>query len=1208
LDLYTFHINLYDLAFLGTVFIGLTFALLLCFTKSVNRAANRFLGFALVIVVLWMARILGIDGRLSASIPHWDWLPLQYSLALGPLIYLYVLKLTRPDYKFHRRGMLHFSPLLLELGAQVLEIRQSAATGAATYDTPLFQQINPVLQLLTFVSVVIYLYLAHRLIGRFYRELKFNGGDRNRHKLRWLHRLLTSFGLLWLLWIPFTALAYFYNHHQPGVHACYPLYLLLTVITIWMAAVAFLRTEAGTPAEAPSFLKQPLPALMKQKGAWLKNVMKTNRYHHDPELSVSSLAEELDMTPHELSRIVNVVLKKNFSDFINEYRIRDVAQKMQDPTYDHLTLLGIAYESGFNSKTTFNRTFKQMTGKSPAEYKGDLKKERPFSNSAPFSGNRPVVLHHETAFQWSPAKINRITMFRNYLKIAWRNTARSITYSSINMIGLAAGLCSFIIILLYMNYELSYDKWSPELEKVYHVSLRQDEDFLNTTPAPLAGFLAQKYPNAEAATMLQSSGDYELLLAAGENKLYQKNVVGVDSNFFKVFPCKLATGNAATALSRPRSAVLTKDLSRKLFGNENPIGKPIKFNNRTDLVVTGVLEDQPGSTHLPIDMLSHDPFGRDQSNNSWGNYSWQTYIKLKQPESDAATETAINQLYYNERLKHAGVSFESYTKAGARTSLFVDQVPRIHNFPKHGSSNFTTVTILLVLAVLLLLAGAINFSNLAIAQSISRAKEVGIRKVMGSGRKQLILQFMCETGLQCMVSLLLAIALLALVLPYINSSFNIRLGFFEQHEMWRVALQLGGCLVAIIILSGLYPSVYLSKFNATKVLKGDYSTGRKGALLRNSLIVVQFMVSVFFITGIIVIKSQMSFMQTRNKGFSDDQLIRIETLWETREQGFDNARNVLLSIPGLVSVAKTTKVPGDNLFIDTSTFPFKNNGKTYRMSSVKVSADYFKTLGVSLQKGRFFTNDVSDQQTRTAVINQSAARKLNLPDPVGEVITFPGCDSIPTRIVGVVKDINVQGFESEIQPVVYTIGNQACMFQSGGAILVKLNSMHAQQSIAGITQAWKKIEPAFPLRYSFVDQNFDQLFISYVRLEKIITFFGVVAIMISMMGLFALTAFFTRQRTKEIGVRKVLGATVLQLTTLTSRDFIYLVLLSVFIITPFTWWMVQKWLQTFAYRIDISWWMFFAAGITAVIIAIITVSFQSVKAALANPADSLRSE
>jgi len=1177
---YSFHITLYDVAFVGMLFIGLTFALQLWFKKDSNQAANRFLAVALAVMVLWMTGILGTDMKL------WPF-PLQCSLAFGPFIYFYVRKAIWPAHQFRRTGLLHFCPVLFLHAAWL----------------PAFA---PLLKPLTFISVGIYLYLSHRLIERFYEGLKFTDGDRYRYEWHWLDRLLAGLGLTLLLWIPLTAIDYFGFHFVLDRQIYYPLCLLMAAMVIRMGAVVFSKYATDVSGEPSLFPKASTSSALKQKGNWLKKAIETKQLYQDPDLSVSSLAERLDMPAHELSRIINVALKKNFSDLVNEYRIRDVVAKMQDPAFDHITLLGIAFESGFNSKTTFNRTFKQMTGKSPAEYKNELKKERPFSKMERFAGNRPVVLHHGTAVKWSPEKINRMTMFRNYLKIAWRNTLRGFSYSSINMIGLAAGLCSFIVILLYMNYELSYDNWSPELNKVYHVSLREHEDFLNTTPAPLAGFLAQKYPNTEAATMLQPHGDQESLLTAGENKVYRKYLVSVDSNFLKVFPYKLAAGNAATALNNPKSAILTRELSHKLFGNENPIGKQIKLNDRADVVVTGVLEDQPGATHLPVSMLVHDAFGRHV--NSWSNYSYQTYIKLKQPAPDTAIETAINRLYYNERLKHANVTFDDYVKAGAKTNLYVDQVPRMHNFPKHGSSNFATVTILLVLAVLLLLAGAINFSNLAIARSISRAKEVGIRKVMGSDRTQLILQFMSETALQCLISLILAVILLALALPYINSSFNISLGFLQQHEIARVALQLVGCLLAIILLSGLYPSFYLSKFNAAKVLKGDYSTGRKGTFFRNSLIVVQFMVAIFFITGIIVIKSQMSFMQTRDRGFSGEQLVRIETRQETREQGFDNTRNMLLSVPGVISVAKTTKVPGDNLFVDTGTFPFKSNGKTYRMSSVKVSTDYFKTLQAPLKKGRSFNNSIQDQQTRSAVINEAAARKLNLANPVGEFITYSDCDSIPIRIVGVVKDFNVQGFESEIQPEVYTINNKACMFQSGGAMLVKLNSRHAQQSIAGITQAWKKIEPAFPLRYSFVDQNFEHLFISYIRLEKIITFFGLVAILISVMGLFALTAFFTRQRTKEIGVRKVLGATVTQLTTLLSRDFIYLVLLSVFIITPFAWWMMQKWLQTFAYRIDISWWIFVEAGLTAIVIAIITVSFQSIKAALANPADSLRSE
>ncbi|MEJ7680645.1 MAG: FtsX-like permease family protein [Segetibacter sp.] len=262
---------------------------------------------------------------------------------------------------------------------------------------------------------------------------------------------------------------------------------------------------------------------------------------------------------------------------------------------------------------------------------------------------------------------------------------------------------------------------------------------------------------------------------------------------------------------------------------------------------------------------------------------------------------------------------------------------------------------------------------------------------------------------------------------------------------------------------------------------------------------------------------------------------------------------------------------------------YKYAGKEYRMASVKISTDYFKTLQVALVKGRLFTGEYADQNTRTAIVNETAVRKMNVTDPIGKTITFPYCDSVPVQIVGVVKDFNVHGFETTVQPAVYTIGNNACMFQSGGAILVKLNSSHMQQSIAAIEQAWKNIEPDFPIRYSFLDDNFQQLFLSYMRLQKIITFFAIIAILISVMGLFALTAFFTKQRTKEIGIRKVLGATVMHLAALISKEFIYLVLLSVLIITPIAWWAMHEWLQTFAYRINISWWMFAACRIACII-------------------------
>lgn len=796
-------------------------------------------------------------------------------------------------------------------------------------------------------------------------------------------------------------------------------------------------------------------------------------------------------------------------------------------------------------------------------------------------------------------------MFKNYFKTAWRNLSKSKTYSAINILGLAAGLSSFIIILLYLNYELSYDKWNPELKKVFRISLRSGEDILPQTPAPLASFLVQNYPDAEAGTSIQPAGDFEILLAANNKTIYQKGLIMVDSSFLKVFPYKLVEGNATTALKQPNAVILCEELSHKLFENTNPMGKPIKVYNAIDGVVTGVMQMPKTPSHLNAQILMRNPY--EKQNNFWENYSYQTYIKLKYSISEAKIEDKINRIYYNERLKKGNKSFEAYKKAGQQTALFTDAVSNIHNFPKHGSSNFTTVSILLILAVLLLLAGAINFSNLAIAKSMVRAKEVGVRKVLGSNRKQLILQFMSETALQCMISLCIASLAVYITLPYLNRSFNISLSFWQHDNVAWIIVQIVLCLLLVTLLSGLYPSLFLSRFNTTKVLKGDYSTGKKGMFFRNTLIVVQFMVSAFFIIAILVISSQMQYMQNRDKGFSDAQVMRIEATQQTKEDGFSVAKNDLLSIPGVAYVAKTTNVPGDKN-LDTATINFKYAGKEYQMASVKISTDYFKTLQVGLVQGRFFTDDYGDQNTHSAIINETAAKKINVPDPIGKIIYFPNCDNHPIQIVGVVKDFNVQGFEYSVQPVVYTIGNKACRYQSGGAILVKLNSNHIQQSVAAIEQVWKKIEPDFPIRYSFLDNNFQQLFLSYLRLQKIIIFFAVIAILISVMGLFALTAFFTKQRTKEIGVRKVLGATVTHIATLLSKEFIYLVLLSVFIITPFAWWAMYKWLQTFAYRINISWWLFGAAGLLVLIIALITVSFQAIKAAIANPVKSLRTE
>lgn len=372
------------------------------------------------------------------------------------------------------------------------------------------------------------------------------------------------------------------------------------------------------------------------------------------------------------------------------------------------------------------------------------------------------------------------------------------------------------------------------------------------------------------------------------------------------------------------------------------------------------------------------------------------------------------------------------------------------------------------------------------------------------------------------------------------------------------------------------------------------------------MIVAQFVVAAFFVFGTLVITRQIHFMETRDKGFSGEQVMRIEATQNTREKNFNTTRELLLKAPGVLQVAKTTTVPGDE-YIDTSTYTFKYASAEHRMASVKVSTEYFTTMGIKLVSGRLFDERQADQNTRSAILNETAARKMGT-DIIGKTIYFDGCDTVPVQVIGVVRDFNVQGFESAVQPVAYTIENKACMYQSGGALLVKINSNKTAGTVAAITEAWKKVESDLPIRYTFLDDNFQRLFAAHIRLQQIISVFAITAIIISVMGLFAMTAYLTGQRRKEIGVRKVLGASVTDIASLLSRDFVKLVLIAVVIAVPLGYWATKQWLQTFAYRISLGWQLFALSALLVLVIAVITVSLQTVKAARANPVNSLRNE
>jgi putative ABC transport system permease protein len=947
LNTYTFHITPYDLVFLGTIFIGLTFILLLWFTKNVNRAANRFLALAMVTIVLWIARILGIDIGLSTYITNWSRLPLQFSLALGPLIFFYVVKITRPEYKFRRKDLLHFSPLLLELVAQALEVRDSIKTGAATYETLTFQQLNSVLQLLAFVSVIIYLYLSHRLIGRFYRRLKFNGGDRYRYELRWLHSLLKCLGLLWLLWIPFTAADYLYYHYQLSVHAYYPLYLFLAVMTIWMAAIAFLRQEAGGLFETPPFLKPPLPAEMKRRGVWLKKAMKAGLYYQDPELSLSSLAEKLELGPNELSRIINTVLKKSFNDFIGEYRVADVVQKMQDPAYDHLTLLGISFESGFNSKTTFNRIFKQITGKSPVEYKNELKKERPCYNLGLYPRFATVISNLETTPKWPLKKLNRNFMFKNYFKIAWRSLTRNKSYAAINVTGLAVGIAVCMVIFIIIQYQTSFDNFHSKKGRIYRVLTEYHHaesvniSYGKEVPLPMPIGLKTSFPQIEQVAPIFASQDDQLQIVDNNGtpvKIFkeQRGVFFTEPSFFKIFDFPLLAGSYAS-LKDPNNVLLTKEIAEKYFGDwKTAMGKTLKleaggyiFEHGTEVLkVSGILATIPANTDFQLKLVVAYGTGftgsiiakstdwEDRTTSDFG-----CYILLP-------PNTSVDN--FNQQLRLYSLKVESPVN---KDSHIAQPLGAVHYDTQAGDYSNKTIShqlinVLWLIAAFILLIACVNFINLSTAQAVNRAKEVGVRKVLGSNKSQLQIQFIIETFLIVTSAVTLAAAITFLALPYIKQLLELSLSFNIFNNP-AIILFLLTVTIVVTALAGFYPAIVLSRFNPVNALKSKLTANTgNGISLRRGLVVFQFIIAQVLIIGTLIIVKQMNLFMDQPLGFDKEAIVnvpfRVDSLRISR---LDYLRKQLLSVSGVQAVSFGSNTPVENGNVIWSTFRFNQAKK-----------------------------------------------------------------------------------------------------------------------------------------------------------------------------------------------------------------------------------------------------------------------------------------
>jgi putative ABC transport system permease protein len=1207
---YTFHITLYDLFFFGMTFIGLTFALQLWFAKNLNRSANKYLALALVTMILWMVRILVIDVRLETRLPGWDRFPMQFLLALGPLIYFYVLKITRPGHNFRYNDLLHFSPLLLELGIQAMEIRESIMTGAATYNTPAFQLLNPILQLLVFVSIIAYVYRSDKLIQNFYRRLPPMLMDRSLLEFRWLRRLLAATALLWLLWICFSAVDYFGYHNQLGIHVYYPFYIFFAVIIIWTAAAAFLKPQAGLMVQQPATAKPSLPSELREKGPWLKKAMEANRYYQDPELSVAALAGKLELPARELSQIINTVLNKSFNDFINEYRIRYVISKMHDPAYKHITLLGIAYESGFNSKATFNRTFKQITGKTPLTYKAGLEKEVSFHDLRRYPRFATVISNPETTHKWSGEKLNRNYMFKNYLKTAVRNLRKNIGFTAINVLGLSVGLATCLLIVFYVVDELSYDKYNTKADRIYRIT---ENAKLNGREGSYAGsgepFIeAMKgYQQVEKFTRMIPTQSLFLspskyFVRKGNQNIEEHNIVYTESSLFDVFTLPMLYGSPAKALNDPHTAVITESTANKYFGKTNAVGETLTINDTTLYKITGVIKDVPSQSHFHYDFFFSYSSIPESHQHGWGYAGVHNYMLLKPGTNVKSLEAEMTKI----DVKH---SFDpaAWTKGGNYLNVELKPVLDIHlrsraEYELESGGSIEYVYIFSTIGAFILLIACVNFMNLSTARSSNRAKEVGVRKVLGSARKDLIAQFLTESILVTLISAFIAIGLALLLLPLFNQVAGKELGFTFGSLTWLVPSLV---LIVLIVgcLAGSYPALYLSGFQPIQVLKGKLAAGFKNSFLRSSLVVFQFGISIILIIATLVIYNQLNYIHNKKLGFD-----RSEVLVIRNTNSLDKRAAVLTQqlkqLPGVVNTTMSSYLPTGRDRNKTGLFPqLPIDIKQDVLSEFwQVDENYMNTIGIKLIAGRNFSKQMASD-TAGMIVNEAFVAKFGFKDPLDKTVYRDSYGIQPYHIVGVMKDFNFSSLHDKIEPCALVYAPDY------GAISVKLKTASLSGLITQIEGKWKQFSPNQQFSYSFMDQDFDATYRSEQRIGTLFISFSTLAIVIACLGLFGLAAYAAEQRTKEIGIRKVLGASVSGIVGMLSVDFVKLVLIAIVLASPLAWWGMDKlFLQNFAYRTELHWWILAIAGVVAALIAFVTISFQSIKAALANPVKSLRSE
>lgn len=810
-------------------------------------------------------------------------------------------------------------------------------------------------------------------------------------------------------------------------------------------------------------------------------------------------------------------------------------------------------------------------------------------------------------------------MFTNYLKIAWRNLIKNKTFSIINIFGLAIGLASFMLIALYVVDEKSYDKFHVNATDIYRIhsdiKFGGNELHMAVSSDAIGQALKNDYPEVkEYVRFYNSSGSK--LIKKGNDFINEPRVVHADSTLFDVFTLPGIEGDTKTALNDPNTVVLTESSALKYFGTTNIIGKTIEIKDNENPVytVTAVIEDMPRNSHFHFDFI----FSMDNVDYGWGNFlshNFQTYIQLQKGTDYKEFEKNFVQFIDKYILPQAQQFMEigsmaEFKSAGNKLEYTLMPLTDIHLHSDRAvemgvNGNIQYVYIFSAIAIFILLIACVNFMNLSTARSANRAREVGIRKVLGTEKKSLIIQFLAESIFLVFISLILAI-----VISYLSISYFIEI---SGKELVFTDLLNPGFLLALVLLpvavgglAGTYPAFFLSSFKPINVLKGRIHQSFSKSSLRSGLVVFQFATSIILIICTIVVFLQLEFIQNKKIGFNKDQVLIIQGT-DALGNSVDAFKNEVAKMGSVKSASFAGFIPVSNSSRTDNTFstePVMTDKTALSMQIWNIDYDYIPTMGMEMSDGRNFSAEFGSDSTGI-IINETTAKLIGGENLIGKKIYGndgnPG-QSIPMTIVGVVKNFNFESLRENVGPLSFKLGNNKW------ATAFKIEASDASDLIANIEDKWKEMAPGMPFSYNFLDESFDQMYMAEQRIGKVALSFAILAILIACLGLFGLATYMSEQRTKEIGVRKVLGATVPSIVSLLSQDFIKLVLIAAIIAFPLSWWAMNSWLEEFAYRINIAWWIFLIAGLSAILIALVTVSYQAIKAAIANPVKSLRTE